>query len=422
MSVKTYRRGVILICAALCGALTASLNIWSIFQKPLMEAYGFSPQSVSFAYTIVIAMIGLSGPIGGWLQRKAPAHIIMTVAGIGFGLGWFLTGFASTIPVLYISFGLLVGVCDGICYNLALAIATRWYPDKRGFANGVALAIMAIYPLFTAPMGNMIIENFNVSIAFNIVGVFCIVGFIVLSRFLKMPAADFKPEGWNPPAESDTKRVKNYTSGQMLKTPFFWTLLLFFGTVACTGCVMLSTVSLVGQVQAGMDAATGALMVGIFAIANGTGRLGLGAISDKLGRFQTMFVAVAVTAVIHLFLFANATSTAIFIVEACILGICFGGIMAIMPSVCADAYGPGNAGQNYGFMFIGYTLASFIGPVVSANALATTGSYSSAFPFLGALCIEDRTERWLRRRTTVCSAPTSRSAFIMSAMMVCSIF
>lgn len=296
MSVKTYRRGVILICAALCGALTASLNIWSIFQKPLMEAYGFSPQSVSFAYTIVIAMIGLSGPIGGWLQRKAPAHIIMTVAGIGFGLGWFLTGFASTIPVLYISFGLLVGVCDGICYNLALAIATRWYPDKRGFANGVALAIMAIYPLFTAPMGNMIIENFNVSIAFNIVGVFCIVGFIVLSRFLKMPAADFKPEGWNPPAESDTKRVKNYTSGQMLKTPFFWTLLLFFGTVACTGCVMLSTVSLVGQVQAGMDAATGALMVGIFAIANGTGRLGLGAISDKLGRFQTMFVAVAVTA------------------------------------------------------------------------------------------------------------------------------
>ena len=380
MSVKTYRRGVILICAALCGALTASLNIWSIFQKPLMEAYGFSPQSVSFAYTIVIAMIGLSGPIGGWLQRKAPAHIIMTVAGIGFGLGWFLTGFASTIPVLYISFGLLVGVCDGICYNLALAIATRWYPDKRGFANGVALAIMAIYPLFTAPMG-------NVSIAFNIVGVFCIVGFIVLSRFLKMPAADFKPEGWNPPAESDTKRVKNYTSGQMLKTPFFWTLLLFFGTVACTGCVMLSTVSLVGQVQAGMDAATGALMVGIFAIANGTGRLGLGAISDKLGRFQTMFVAVAVTAVIHLFLFANATSTAIFIVEACILGICFGGIMAIMPSVCADAYGPGNAGQNYGFMFIGYTLASFIGPVVSANALATTGSYSSAFPFLGALCI-----------------------------------
>ena len=129
-------------------------------------------------------------------------------------------GLRQHIPVLYVSFGLLVGVCDGICYNLALAIATRWYPDKRGFANGVALAIMAIYPLFSAPAGNMIIENFNVSIAFHIVGVFCIVGFIVLSRFLKMPAADYRPEGWVPPTESDAKHVKNYTSGEMLKTPF----------------------------------------------------------------------------------------------------------------------------------------------------------------------------------------------------------
>ena len=58
-----------------------------------------------------------------------------------------------------------------------------------------------------------------------------------------------------------------------------------------------------------------------------------------------------------------------------------------MPSLNADAFGPGNMGQNYGFMFIGYTLASFIGPQVAANALATTGSYSSAFPILGVLCI-----------------------------------
>ena len=60
--------------------------------------------------------------------------------------------------------------------------------------------------------------------------------------------------------------------------------------------------------------------------------------------------------------------------------------MAIMP-LCAATLMALNMGQNYGFMFIGYTLASFIGPQVSANALATTGSYSSAFPILGMLCI-----------------------------------
>ena len=54
--------------------------------------------------------------------------------------------------------------------------------------------------------------------------------------------------------------------------------------------------------------------------------------------------------------------------------------MAIMPSVCADAYGPGNA-ANHGFMSIAYIAGSCSSaPVVSANrAWATTGSYSSAF-------------------------------------------
>lgn len=387
MSVKTYRRGVILICAALCGALTASLNCWSVFQKPLMDAYGWTPQEVSFAYTLVIALIGFSGPIGGWLQRKFSASMIMTVAGVGFGLGWFLTGFASSIPVLYVTFGLLVGVCDGIAYNLSLAVATRWYPDKRGFANGIALAIMAIYPLFTAPVANMLIEHFNVGICFNIVGIFCIVCFFIFARFLKIPAPDYKPEGWEPPVEEKKVEVKSYTAGQMLKTPFFWVLLLFFGMVACTGVTMLSTVSLIGQTQAGMDAAMGAVMVGIFGIANAIGRFGLGSLSDRIGRFQTLLIAVAVTGLIHLFLFSNATTQITFIIEACVLGICFGGIMAIMPSLCGDAYGPANMGQNYAFMFIGYTLASFIGPQISANALASTGSYSSAFPILGVLCI-----------------------------------
>lgn len=387
MSAKTYRRGVILIAAALCGALTASLNIWSIFNKPLMMEFGWDPTDVSLAYSIAIGAIGISGPIGGYLQRKFPARYIVLICGMIFSLGWFLTGFVNTVPLLWCSFGLLVGISDGIIYNTALAVSTRWYPDKRGFANGVSLAIMAIYPLFTAPFGNMLIEHFNVHVAFNIVGIFCAVGFLLFFGFLKIPPADYLPEGYIPPTESSTNNTKNYTAVQMLKKPLFWLIFLFFAMTGCTGVLMLGTVSLIGQVQAGMDAAMGALMVGIFAIANAVGRLGVGSISDKVGRFQTLAVVVAVTAIIHLFFYADATSMGIFIFESCILAICFGGIMAILPSLCGDAFGPANMGQNYGFMFLGYTLASFIGPTIASNTLSQTGSYSAAFPILGVLSI-----------------------------------
>lgn len=172
-----------------------------------------------------------------------------------------------------------------------------------------------------------------------------------------------------------------------MKTPLFWIMVIVFALTACTGVFMLGTASLVGQTQAGMDAATGAMMVSIFAVANAAGRFGFGTLSDKIGRFQTLFIVIGITAVIHLFLYGNTDSTMPFIIESIVLGMCFGGIMAIMPSLTGDAFGPANMGQNYGFMYWGYALAAVIGPMLSANALATTGSYSTAFPILGVLCI-----------------------------------
>ena len=98
---KTQRRGVILIRAALCGALTASLNCWSVFQKPLYGSIRMVSARGFFRLHVGYLIVGVSGPIGGWLQRRFSASLIMTIAGAGFGLGWFLlTGFASSIPVL----------------------------------------------------------------------------------------------------------------------------------------------------------------------------------------------------------------------------------------------------------------------------------------------------------------------------------
>ncbi len=387
MAVKTRPRGVILVAAMLCGTLTASLNCYSIFQKPMMEMYGLSPQTVAFAYTLAIIMIGFTGgPVSGWLQRKFPAHKIMIIAGTIFGIGWILTGFATNESMLFLTFGVIVGIADGIIYNLSLALTTRWYPDKRGMANGISLACMALWPLATAPIGNMLVQSFGPNIAFMIVGAFSIVGFWVFAWFCVLPAADYQPKGWTPPVDNDAKHRKNYTTVQMLKTPLYWILVIFFGLTACTGVFMLGTASLVGQTQAGMDPATGALMVGIFAVANACGRLGFGSLSDKIGRFPTLFICVGVTAVLHLFLYGNADTIPLFIGESVILGMCFGGLMAIMPSLCGDIYGPANMGQNFAFIFIGYSIASVIGPMISANTLAATGSYSTAFPMLGVLC------------------------------------
>lgn len=112
MAMKPKSRWVVLVGAAMCGAITASLNCYSIFQKPMMAEFGWSPQIVALAYTLAIVVIGFAGgPIGGWFQRKFAAHKIMLVSGIVFGIGWILTGFSTNPIMLLITFGIIGRLC-----------------------------------------------------------------------------------------------------------------------------------------------------------------------------------------------------------------------------------------------------------------------------------------------------------------------
>lgn len=62
------------------------------------------------------------------------------------------------------------------------------------------------------------------------------------------------------------------------------------------------------------------------------------------------------------------------------LGICFGGVMGVFPSIVMENYGPANQGVNYGIVFTGYSLAAFFAPRVAVQmAAANNGNYNHAF-------------------------------------------
>ncbi|EFO54432.1 PblT [Streptococcus infantis SK1302] len=70
------------------------------------------------------------------------------------------------------------------------------------------------------------------------------------------------------------------------------------------------------------------------------------------------------------------------------LGICFGGVMGVFPSIVMENYGPANQGVNYGIVFTGYSLAAFFAPKVAVQmATANNGNYSAAFYVAIALAV-----------------------------------
>ena len=374
-----------LVSAALCCFIIGAFYMWSVFNAPLMAEHGWSAQEVSLAYSIYTFTLGMSTLAGGWLQRTISSRVLLTAGGMGFALAWILTSFATSLPMLYICFGVLGGFCDGLVYNVSMSVATKWYPDKKGLANGICIGCAGLAPLLFAPLGNALIEAFDTSACFRICGIGFVIAFVVATRFAVAPPEGWAPQGWVEGEESAQASAHDYNAKEMLKTPLFYMLWAAFVMAATSGLMMTGHAATIGQQLAGLSSSDAAVTVGLLAVASFTGRLGLGALSDKLGRFVMLGASLAVTCVVMLVFFSSAHTFVSFSVVLFLVGVCFGGVMTVMPSICGDVFGLKNFGFNYAVLFSGYTVASFVGPSLAATVVTATGSYDLAFTVAGIL-------------------------------------
>ena len=383
-------RNVILAAGTLAAMGTSCIYMWSIFNKPLMATYGFTASEVSMAYSLFLLATCFSSMLAGWLQHHIQPRFIVVGSGVLFGLGWFLSGYASNLGMLYLFFGGMAGAGNGLLYNTIVAVVMKWFPDKRGFANGVCIGAIGLGPVFFAPLGNFLIESFSVQMAFHIVGVIWLAIYLVVSWALHVP-----PEGWAPGVQAAAKEEstkaapseRNLTSKQMFRQPLYYALFLVM-MVACTSGLMVTAhASNIGQEVAGLTASQGAVVVAALAVGSCLGRFGFGAVSDRIGRYKALATSLAANAVLMLLCIHAATTFITYLLAVAAVGACFGGTMTIVPAIVGDAFGSVNFGQNYSFVYPGYTVASFVGPMAAAVGFEALGSYSPAFVVAGVLAL-----------------------------------
>ena len=387
MNNKKTNRGLILAAAAVTGGVTGSFYMWTVCKGPLAEMNGWTSNEVTLAFSMFTLGVFLFAFINSFVIKKFPTGPVVLVAGLIFSLGWFLVGTAKTPMQLYIYFGLMCGGSDGFIYSNAVSAATKWFPDKKGFANGLCIGCMGGATIIFAPLANWLIETYGVVLALKIVGVILAVCYLIFSLLLKAPEPGWKPEGWEPSAGSNAVSAKDYKLGEALRTPKFYLIFLLFVAAAVSGMMMTGNVSGIGQQLCGMTATQGAMMVSIMALFNFIGRFAFGSLSDKIGRYNTLYIVLVVTAAVMFFGFKLVSGFVGFVIAIGIVGACFGGVMALMPSLTSDALGSRYFTELYAMIYGGYTIASFVGPMVASNCFQVSGNFNSAFSVAGVLTI-----------------------------------
>ncbi|MCD7947280.1 MAG: OFA family MFS transporter [Oscillospiraceae bacterium] len=377
---KPINRGLIMFAAFLIIFCSAGNNAFSVFVEPIKELTGAGDR-VMITMTLYLFTMSFFGIVSGWIVDKFGPKVVMYIGGALYGLGWVATMFITSLGGLYFWYGFVAGAGCGLIYNSTIATALRWFPEKRGTMSGLLLCAASLGPLLLAPAGAWLYDTIGVR-GFAVIGIFFLVMIWAVGWILRVPEQSAEQA-------AQASMDKDYTPVQMLATPVFWAMLILFAIACTAGIMMVGKASPIAQVQLGITAQAAAFIVSINCIANLVGRLIIGRLCDTLGELKSLAIIFVLT-IVALIGLRFSYSTAMFVVFIALLGISFGGVLVCFPPLTSKTFGVRNSGINYGIMFFGYSIGSYIGPQIASRAYdASMGvnAYSQAFLYATVVAV-----------------------------------
>ena len=384
----TGNRVIIAIAGVVMQVALGAVYAWSVFREALTQQYGASVSAVNFTFSITIFTLGFAAFAGGlWMARSGPRIVALT-AGVLYGLGIFLASFAEgSLTLLYLTYGLIAGAGIGLGYIVPVATLIKWFPDKRGFITGIAVAGFGGGAFATALVAKSLVASSGVFSAFSILGIIYLVMVVGGALFMKNPPEGYRPPGWEPDTDGsgDASGV-DYELGGALKTWQWFALwaLLFLNVTA--GIAIITEAAPMAATIAGVSATVAAGLVSIISVGNALGRFFWAWLSDAIGRkwvFFTMFLLQAVLLVLLPFL--GAASFLLLAILTFIIVSCYGGGFGTMPAFTADYFGPTNVGKVYGLILTAWSFGGVLGPLLISAILDSTKSYTLAFYILAGI-------------------------------------
>lgn len=386
MSLTKKRWRVLFACCAINLCL-GSIYAWSVFASPMAEhlnalaGTSLTSGDLSIVYTVANSVGPITMISGGWFNDRFGPKKVIFVGGCMFAGGLILSGFASSLAFLIVSYGLLTGFGLGMTYGCTISSCVKYFPDKRGLIGGLTTAVYGFGSVILPPIVTAIVRVSGAPAAFEWIGSVFAAIILVCAGFVEKCPADFVPENWTPPvSRRQTAAAPNQNWRQMLHTGVFYVMIVLLLCGAFSGMMIISQVSAMAQNMIGMTAVAASSAVSVLALFNTFGRVAAGYLSDRIGRIHTLAAACALSMLgLVLLYFSGSGQYLLFYGGISVVGACFGSFMGVFPGFTADQFGSRNNSVNYGIMFIGFALAGYFGPTIMRNICRADGAYQRAF-------------------------------------------
>jgi MFS transporter, OFA family, oxalate/formate antiporter len=353
---------------------------WTLFAQPMVKAHAeqhWRLSDVQWGFGLFIAAGTWTMPFVASFIDKSGPRIWMILSGLLCAVGWGSLGHVGSLTEFYGLYA-VAGIGVACVYACGVAIAVKWFPDRRGTASGIITAGYGMGAAAFNPLFDHLIRTIGYADTFLWTGITHGAVIALAGLILVNPPADYKVAA--AAVKPNVRRHDlNFTSAEMLRTPQFYFLFVAMLSVGIGGLMVTSQLKPVAtNFKVGEAALTVALV--LTPLANGSSRIVWGWVSDFLGREWTMFTAFLLQAI---FLLGATTvgraGDAMFVVMMVLVFLTWGELYVLFPAVLADMYGSKNSAMNYSFLYSAKGFASLMGSGIAATLFEKTGTWNYAF-------------------------------------------
>ena len=353
------KRYIILIIAAVFNLPTGLGANWALVQPFVKENFGLDSGAANMPYSVFMAFFVIGNILGGQLQNKKGAKFVIILGNIIQDLGLLTLAFVPTSApwMLSATYGLLGGTGGGMAYNAVLAAISKWFPDRKGLASGIIVALVGANGLIMSPIGNALLNNLGYTEALVAIAVIYFVLFIAGIWFIKLPPQGFMAD--YVPAAKVVSSGRDYTASEMVRTKEFY---IIAGALAFGLCsyFLLNPMVKSLAIERGLTEAVAVAAIMVLSVANCFGRVIMPTLSDKFGRKPILIILFGVCMAAVLAMINAGGYLYLFLAGA--IAFCYGGFFGIFPAIVSDQFGAKNHGLNYGIIMIGYGIIVLICP------------------------------------------------------------
>ena len=358
ITVTRWIKVVMGILTLLCLGL---IYAWSVFVTPIETEFGWVRSQTSMTFTICMSFFCIGGLFAGYIRKKLNLKAVLLIGAASVLTGFLFSSMISSLPGLFIGYGVFCGFGVGIGYNVILSCILAWFPEKTGLLSGILLMGFGFGGSVLGSVAVNIMSMAGWRFAFRILGIALAIVIVIAAILLKMPTKE-ELAVLNKNIRKIEGTKKNYTSKEMLQTSSVYFVFIWLVLLTALGLAVVSNASPLAQTMiSNVEQAT--VIAGLVSIFNGIGRLCCGFILDYLGSKKTMriYSGIGIVAGIIMFLAISMQNIVLLTLGFIFIGLAFGGGSPTMSAYASRVYGQKYYSNNFSIMNLSMLVGSFCG-------------------------------------------------------------